>query len=60
LTHLTGTGYDANDPYWMVLADKAVIADHSDIEQPIFVDFIRELYDELLLDDDDCSKLKAQ
>jgi hypothetical protein len=60
LTHLTGTGYDANDPYWMVLADKAIIADHSDIEQPIFVDFIRELYDELLLDDDECSKLKAQ
>ena len=60
LTHLTGTGYDANDPYWMVLADGSVIADHSDIEQPIFVDFIRELYDELLLDDAECDKLKPK
>jgi hypothetical protein len=60
LSHLTGTGYDANDPYWMVLADGSVIADHSDIQQPIFVDFVRELYDELLLDDAECGKLTSK
>ena len=57
LTHLPRNGFDANDPYWIIAADSDIIADHSDIENPIFVDFIHELYDELLLDGTECKAL---
>ena len=45
---LRHTGLDPNVPFWMVRADRSVIAGHSDIEETVFVDFIRQLYDELL------------
>ena len=54
LTQLKDSGFDPNDPFWIVRTDKSVIADHSDIEEPVFVDFIRQLYDELLFDGGKC------
>ena len=47
LTHLDKK-YDPNSPVWNVKADKAVIANHSDIMQPVFVSFIQQLYHELI------------
>ncbi|MXP65342.1 alpha/beta fold hydrolase [Roseomonas sp. M0104] len=55
LAHRADSGYDANNPFWIVHADAGVIADHSDIKQPIFVDFVRQLYDDLLLDGSSCA-----
>jgi hypothetical protein len=54
LTHRAASAFDPNDPFWIVSADKSLIAGHSDIDEPVFVDFVRQLYDELLLDDDKC------
>lgn len=39
----------------MIRIDASVIADHSDIDRPVFVGFVLQLYDELLLERDDCS-----
>jgi hypothetical protein len=50
LSHRAGSKFDPNDPFWIVRADKSVIASHSDIDEPVFVDFVRQLYDDLLLD----------
>lgn len=55
LTHLGASRFDANDPFWIVRTDASVIADHSDIHRPVFVDFVRQLYDELLLDGSGCA-----
>lgn len=41
-------GYHADNPYWIVSADPAIIKDHNDIQSPIFVDFVRQLYDDLV------------
>jgi hypothetical protein len=38
----------------MVRADASLIAGHSDIQEPIFVDFVRQLYDELLPEAVEC------
>jgi pimeloyl-ACP methyl ester carboxylesterase len=54
LTHRTNSGYAANNPYWIVQTDKSLIAGHSEITDHAFVDFIRQLYDDLLLDDAAC------
>jgi hypothetical protein len=40
--------FDPNDPFWIVATDKSMIEGHSDIEEPVFVDFIRQLYDDLI------------
>jgi hypothetical protein len=40
--------FDPNDPFWIVITDKSMIEGHSDIEEPIFVDFVRQLYDDLV------------
>ncbi len=40
--------FDPNDPFWIVATDQSMIEGHSDIEEPIFVDFIRQLYDDLV------------
>src|SRR5882762_2406628 len=36
------------DQFWIVATDKSMIQGHSDIEEPVFVDFIRQLYDDLV------------
>ena len=54
LTHRKGGDFDPNDPYWIVKTDASLIADHSDITEPAFIDFVRQLYDELLLDGSAC------
>ncbi|MDT7950843.1 MAG: hypothetical protein RQ966_04995 [Acetobacteraceae bacterium] len=54
LSHRQQSGLDPNVPFWMVHADKSVIADHGDIQEPVFVDFIRQLYDELLPEAVEC------
>jgi hypothetical protein len=54
LSHRAASNYDANDPYWIVSTDKSVIDGHSDIDEPVFVDFVRQLYDDLLFDDTLC------
>lgn len=54
LSHRKESHFDPNDPFWIVSADASVINGHSDISRPVFVDFVRQLYDELLLDDEIC------
>lgn len=54
LRQLAHSGFDPNDPFWIVRTDKSMIADHSDIEEPVFVDFVRQLYDELLFTGNRC------
>jgi hypothetical protein len=47
-TLATNSKFDPNDPFWIVATDKSMIQGHSDIEEPVFVDFIRQLYDDLI------------
>ena len=54
LRQRTDSGFNPNVPFWMVRADASVIADHGDIQEPVFVDFIRQLYDELLPEAVEC------
>ena len=54
LSHRKDSGMDPNVPFWMVRAEASVIAGHSDIQEPIFVDFVRQLYDELLPEAVEC------
>jgi hypothetical protein len=56
LSHRANSHFDANDPFWIVRADASVIAGHSDISEPVFVDFIRQLYDDALLDGTACAR----
>jgi hypothetical protein len=44
----TNSKFDPNDPFWIVATDKSMIESHNDIEEPVFVDFIRQLYDDLV------------
>jgi hypothetical protein len=39
----TNSKFDPNDPFWIVATDKSMIESHNDIEEPVFVDFIRQL-----------------
>lgn len=55
LTQLARSPFDPNDPFWLVRADRTVIASHSEISNPIFTDFVRQLYDDLLLGVSGCS-----
>lgn len=48
LTQLAQSNFDANDPFWIVTTDQSMIRGHSDIEEPVFIDFVRQLYDDLL------------
>ena len=48
LTQLAQSKFDANDPFWIVTTDQSMIRGHSDIEEPVFIDFVRQLYDDLL------------
>jgi hypothetical protein len=50
LKHLAESGYDPNDPFWIVSTNASMIAGHSDINEPQFVNFVSELYDGLLRD----------
>jgi hypothetical protein len=59
LSHRTGSTFDPNDPFWIVSADASVISAHSDIARPVFVDFVRQLYDDLLPDDAVCKSARA-
>ncbi|HJU15482.1 MAG TPA: hypothetical protein VJ770_03345 [Stellaceae bacterium] len=40
--------FDPNDPFWIITTDQSMIEGHNDIEEPVFVDFIRQLYDDLV------------
>jgi hypothetical protein len=48
LTQLARSDYDPNDPFWIVTTDQSMITGHNDIEEPVFVDFVRQLYDDLV------------
>ena len=48
LTHRVDSGFDPNDPFWIVITDQSTIRDHNDIEEPVFVDFVRQVYDDLV------------
>jgi hypothetical protein len=48
LTHLAQSNFDPNDPFWIVTTDQSMIRSHSDIEEPVFVDFIRQVYDDVV------------
>ncbi len=54
LSQRRDSGMDPNVPFWMVRADASVIAGHSDIQEPVFIDFVRQLYDELLPEAVEC------
>jgi len=49
--------FDPNNPFWIVRTDKSLIAGHSDIHEPAFVDFVRELYEDLQLDASTCAAI---
>jgi hypothetical protein len=36
LTHRAGSGFDANDPFWIITTDQSMIREHNDIEEPVF------------------------
>ena len=55
LTQRDGIGYDPDSPFWVVQTDKPLIADHSDIDEPAFIDVIRQIYDDPLLDARTCA-----
>ena len=38
---------DPNSPFWIMASDPSIIPGHSEIEQPIFTDFVRQLVDDL-------------
>ncbi len=48
LTQLAQSNYDPNDPFWIVITDQSMITGHTDIEEPVFIDFVRQLYDDLV------------
>ena len=48
LTQLDHSNFDPNDPFWIVTTDQSMIRSHSDIEEPVFVDFVRQVYDDLV------------
>jgi hypothetical protein len=48
LEHIDRRGNSTGSPYWVVTTDETVIAGHNDIEAPIFVDFVRQLYDDFI------------
>jgi hypothetical protein len=48
LTQMPNSGFNANDPFWIVTTDQSMIRDHSDIEEPVFIDFVRQVYDDLV------------
>src|SRR5215469_603836 len=48
LTHRASSEYDPNDPFWIILTDQSMIRSHSDIEEPVFIDFVRQVYDDLV------------
>ena len=48
LRQLAQSSYDPNDPFWIVTTDQSMIQSHSDIEEPVFVDFVRQLYDDMV------------
>ena len=48
LTHRASSEYDPNDPFWIILTDQSMIRGHSDIEEPVFIDFVRQVYDDLV------------
>jgi hypothetical protein len=48
LTQPTQSNYDPNDPFWIVTTDQSMIRSHSDIEEPVFVDFVRQVYDDVV------------
>ena len=48
LTQRTDSRFDPNNPFWIVMTDKSLIRDHNDIEEPVFVDFVRQVYDDLI------------
>ena len=48
LTQLAQSQYDPNDPFWIVTTDQSMIRSHNDIEEPVFVDFVRQVYDDMV------------
>jgi hypothetical protein len=48
LTQRANSGFDPNDPFWIITTDQSMIRGHNDIEEPVFVDFIRQVYDDLV------------
>ena len=49
LTQLAAPKSDPNSPFWIVRADPSIIIDHSDIMEPVFEGFVRQVYDDLVL-----------
>ncbi len=57
--HLADRPYDPDNPFWVVRTDKTLIPSHSEIMAPAFVDFVRQVYDDMLLDEPTCAGLLA-
>jgi pimeloyl-ACP methyl ester carboxylesterase len=49
---------DPNNPYWIIRADPSIILDHTHITKGVFLDFIRQVYDDIVLDKDDVLRCK--
>jgi pimeloyl-ACP methyl ester carboxylesterase len=43
---------DPNNPYWIIRADPSIILDHGDITRGVFLDFVRHVYDDVVITKD--------
>lgn len=48
---------DPSNPFWIVRADSLMIRGHSDIENPLLIDFVRRVYDDVIRQEEnqDCA-----
>jgi hypothetical protein len=49
---LERSGSDPNNPYWIIRADPSIILDHTHITKGVFLDFIRQVYDDIVITKD--------
>ena len=40
---------DPNNPYWIIRADPSIVLDHTHITKGVFLDFIRQVYDDIVI-----------
>lgn len=47
LTEIGGGRFDPANPFWIVRTHPSIVLDHNDILEPVFVDFIAQLYGDI-------------
>jgi pimeloyl-ACP methyl ester carboxylesterase len=49
---------DPNNPYWIIRADPSIILDHTHITKGVFLDFVRQVYDDIVIMKDEEMKCR--